>query len=400
MNVPFSNQKEKLKSIILLGFLLRLGFLIVILLIAKGTIEPYFITDDISLERNVLYYINNASSLIDFNTFNSLRLFHQYPFWSFTCCVFGFVFRTSRIARFLNIFLSTGCIYLIYRLCFVISRNEDTALRASKCFAFLPYPIFACCFSIKDVFVTFSVLYILLFLLNVINHEKFKVRSVVFALLLACAVRFTRGAVIETILLSFAIMLIGKLIKDKKFLQSLIIFLICLVFIFVFRNYFISAFTEKIDNYSDTVIGGSTTAGIIKIRSIKDIYKLPFTVLFASLQPMATNIFNLSGTNRFWLHLLSVLNISIYPIAFGNIIYIFRRKKNFLFWLSTGILYCAVIILSLGVFRHYMFLLPIIIINYSLYSENRIEVNYNIGIENLLSFFLFVFVMFYSLLFI
>lgn len=37
-------------------------------------------------------------------------------------------------------------------------------------------------------------------------------------------------------------------------------------------------------------------------------------------------------------------------------------------------MYCAVTTLSLGIFRHYLFLLPLEMINYSLYMENATQV--------------------------
>ena len=42
-------------------------------------------------------------------------------------------------------------------------------------------------------------------------------------------------------------------------------------------------------------------------------------------------------------------------------------------------LHCAAVIMSLGIFRHYLFLVPLLFINYSLYIEENEKVNFMIS---------------------
>lgn len=97
-------------------------------------------------------------------------------------------------------------------------------------------------------------------------------------------------------------------------------------------------------------------------------FRLPVSYFFATLQPFKLHYFVM--TTSFWLTVISLLNISLYPVAISNFLYLFERKHNLLIWLTSLVMYALVISLSLGIFRHYLFLLPIQIINASLYRQN------------------------------
>ena len=97
-------------------------------------------------------------------------------------------------------------------------------------------------------------------------------------------------------------------------------------------------------------------------------FRFPISYFFATLQPFKLHYFTM--TTSFWLTVISLLNISLYPVAISNFLYVFERKHNLLIWLTSLIMYALVISLSLGVFRHYLFLLPVELINASLYRQN------------------------------
>lgn len=354
------------------GLIIRLVVLFVILVICQNIVEPYFISDDVKIDDNVSQYISSAKGIIDFRVFNSLSLNHAYPFWSFVNCVLGKMFNTPYVSRYLNVVLSTVSIYLVYQLTLEITRGtEKTAIRAARLMAFLPYPVFVCCFGIKDIFITVSVLCIYNLLLKILHGKKIRAGYVVLTVLLAIGTRFIRGAVIEFLLLSFLVFLFSYLCKHKKYFWLLFSIVASVIALYLLKDMIMDAFLTKIEDYSDSM-SGSSFISIYKIKKITHIYKLPLAILFATLQPMLTNYFDLSAAgDRIWLQIISLLNISIYPIAIGNFVYIFQKKKEPLFWLSTMIMYSAVLILSLGVFRHYLFLFPIILISYSLYTEKR-----------------------------
>ena len=151
----------------------------------------------------------------------------------------------------------------------------------------------------------------------------------------------------------------------------LLLALVTVLLAYIMSEPIISAFQIKIDNYSSYGLDNAGGISMIRITSFRDLYKLPLTYFFAMLQPIKMDLFSSGTGDSFWLSLMSTLNVSIYPVAIGSFISIFRKKYNFLFWLSTIVIYSAVIILSVGVFRHYMFLLPLEIINYSLVRQHR-----------------------------
>ena len=131
----------------------------------------------------------------------------------------------------------------------------------------------------------------------------------------------------------------------------------------------LQAFERKIDDYGEySLIGDSASFSAANV--LKQFVKLPFTYFFATLQPIKLSFSQFDDTS-WWLNIISYLNISIYPVAIGNFLYIFSKKKNLFFWLSTLIMYCAIIFMVIGVFRHYLFLIPIEMINYSLYKEQQ-----------------------------
>ena len=78
--------------------------------------------------------------------------------------------------------------------------------------------------------------------------------------------------------------------------------------------------------------------------------------------------------------------------------YIFDRKKNIMFWILSFAMYSAVISLSLGVFRHYLFLIPLQMINCALFfdtedKENRVNKKKLVAI---CSFLLLMYFLYYT----
>ena len=61
--------------------------------------------------------------------------------------------------------------------------------------------------------------------------------------------------------------------------------------------------------------------------------------------------------------------MTMYPVAVGAWLYMFSKKHNLFYWLSSFVMFAAVLMLSLGVSRHYLFMLPTHMINYALYME-------------------------------
>lgn len=356
------------KKVIYGGFFIRLFVLLFMLFIAVEWTDPYFITDDIMYERVAEKYLSGARSLIDYSLLSSVVSDFMQPFWPCVMCASAYIFRSIYAGRFINIFLSTFCIKQIYHLTYNISDNEKTALTAAKLFAFLPVTVLTCCFPIKDIFLTFAVLYCFNVFVELQSEKKVTIRKILFSAALLICIYFTRGGVTELLLMFLAVYIVLRFVKARNY--PAIIFTVALisVAVYFFKDSVLESFELKIDDYSDYALmdGGS----FLRIDGLKQLYKLPLSYFFATLQPAKTNLFTL-GSSSWWLNVIAYLNISIYPIAIGNFLYIFSRKKNLFFWLSTLIMYCAIIYLVLGVFRHYLFLIPIEMINFALYKEQH-----------------------------
>lgn len=362
--------KRKLMQIILFAFAIRLIILVFMLTVGQNITHPYFIADDIKYEDTAQYYLDYADSLIDSFLLDEITDVYLEPFWPIVMCISSYIFRTAFAARFINVIISTLCIKVIYDITHSISDNTRTALNAAKLFAFLPVTVLTCCFPIKDIFITLTVLYAFSIFIKVQNSEKIGILKWILCIVGLICTYYTRGAVVELLMVFFLIYFINKFIKAKKYVSTIFIALIAGVLFFFLKDSILDAFSVKIDDYGGY---GSENAGniaFLQINSITQIYKLPFTYFFATLQPIKLNFFAFN-TENLWYSLLTLLNMTIYPVAIANFIYIFLKKHNFIFWLSSFIMYAAVISLSLGVFRHYLFLIPVQIINCSLCLERE-----------------------------
>ena len=358
------------------GFLLRLSLLIFIIYVVNDQISPYYITDDIKYETLARMYMKNASTVIDREYFEILTVGYAEFFWPWIMCITSYIFKTIYVGRFLNIFISSLCIPVLYRITLNISGNKKTALLSAMLFAFLPITFITPCFPIKDIMITFAFLFALDTFLMYQNNQKISLIRLIVCALLLVSIYFSRGAVTELMLILLMIFFLFKYIKEKDAVKLIIASIMILVLALLFGNAVFSEFILKIDQYS---VDADSNVSILKINSIYDIYKLPFSYFFATLQPLNINLFKSLQNSSFWLNLLTYLNISIFPVAIGNFLYIFKKKKNNFFWICTTVLHCAAVIMSLGIFRHYLFLVPLLFINYSLYIEENEKVNFMIS---------------------
>ena len=362
-----TNCPDAVKKIMWGGFFLRLLLLVFMLTIATDWTEPYFISDDINYERIAKIYMNNAGHIIDVTAFDRVAAGFLQSFWPWVMCISAYIFKNIYAGRFINIILSALCIGKTYDLTYNISGNEKTAKLAAKLFAFLPVTVITCCFPIKDIFLTYAVLYVFNTFVEFQNGKKITISHIVICALLLTGIYFTRGAVTELMLLFFAIFFIQRFIKNRNYFAFVLGIIVCAALIFVFKDKVLEAFDTKLDDYSKySLMEGGTSA--IRMSSVTQLYKMPFAYFFATLQPIKLNL-SFDENSSWWLNIISYLNISIYPVAIGNFIYIFCKKRNFFFWISSLVMYCAIIYLVLGVFRHYLFLIPVEMINYALYRE-------------------------------
>ena len=386
------------RATVLIGFVLRLVMLCIIIYALDGIWDIYYIEDDKKYEELAAVYRANAHGLFDMELFEDLTIGYAATFWPFVMCMTAKIFNTIYVGRFINVILSTICIAFTYSLCYEVSENKTTALTAARLFAFLPLPILVSCFPIKDNFIMMGTMYAFYIFVRVQSGRKVSVPQFALLTILLICIRLSRGAVTELLLVYFLVYYLQKLYKAKKYLAGVLLLMVAAAVLFVFRDSIFASFSTKVDTYGNYAADEAVGLNAIRVTGISDIYKLPLAYAFAMLQPMKMELFVLGNDVRPWRTVMGYTNVAMYPIAIGSWLYMFVKKHNLFYWLSTFVMFSAVIMLSLGVSRHYLFLLPTHMINYSLYMD---ETNANFKNRRSLiilgTFALFVLVFCYSL---
>lgn len=364
-----SIQKSNIRKLLLGSLFVRLIACAAVLIIGNIIGELYFISDDINYEKMALDYLLIASSPIDAEAFVSVGASgYLQLFWPYVMCITAYIFKTIYTARFINVILSVIAVKYVYDLTYAVSENERTAMRAAKLYAFLPYPVISCCFPIKDIFLTVAVLSAFTLFVKFQKNQKVRLSGVIIFALLMIGAYFARGGVVEVLGLFFMIFVFKRFYDNKNTFALILSVLLAILALVFLGEYIIEAFAIKVEDYGEVANAGS----LMQIGSIYEIYKLPVTYFVTSMMPVTFKVFGESDLS-IWYQIMTHANLSLIPIAVGNFMYIFCKKKNFLFWISSLTMYCAVIILSSGVFRHYMFLFPIAIVNFSMYMEENTD---------------------------
>lgn len=104
----------------------------------------------------------------------------------------------------------------------------------------------------------------------------------------------------------------------------------------------------------------------LNINGIRDIYKLPFTYMFSVIMPISLNN-EIVG----WADIIGHINIIMVFISTGSLMYAFMYKRTPLVYWACIAYYLVSIVASLGIFRHYFSLLPIIYLAFSEFYFNR-----------------------------
>ncbi len=363
----------ELRTTVFLGFLLRLLVLLLITVALNNVWDLYFIEDDKKFEELAAIYRANANGVLDWELFEDLTIGYMQRFWPFVICVSTKLFGYLYTGRVINIILSTICIPITYRLCYEVSENEKTALTAARLFAYLPFPILVSCFPIKDIYIMMSIMYAFYIFVRVQSGRKVSAFQYVLLIALLVGVYLSRGAVTELMLIFFLIYYLQKLYREKKYLATLFLLMGAVVIFVAFRSAILSSFATKMDTYGNYGAEEASGLNALRVTSIADIYKLPLAYAFSMLQPMKLELFMVGDDARPWRTVMGYINMTMYPVAVGAWLYMFSKKHNLFFWLSSFVMFSAVIMLSLGVFRHYLFMLPIHMINFSLYMEKTNE---------------------------
>lgn len=378
--------KGKIKGIIVAALLIRLVVLFVIFVItpewSTGFLSNTFVQDDVRYEMGAIRYAETAASLIDANAFANAyasygdnvgmtqNIFSVTPLWYWTVCFLYYIFRNVIAVRIFNILCSVASVYYLYKLT-CLNYSEQTATKAARLLAFLPYPVVFSCFSYKDNFIMVLTIFLIYQTLKFRINRKMNIKTTVQIVLCSLSLLLLRGglsAILIVICLIIGFISKDKILSKKHLVRRLLlaIFAIAIAAFILARES--SSILYKMQYYisarSNSDLGGIS---LVTITGFRDIYKLPLAFIFAIIMPIG-----FTGHISTWAELISIFNICMAPVAVGSVIDLFRHKKEE--WIVIGsllIYYCLSIIASIGIYRHYFSLIFIPILLYSHFQCNK-----------------------------
>lgn len=349
----------ELYKILIWALILR----VILFLIVINTSDPFIIVDDRNYEEIAVTYLKLAHSIWDFSAVNATGGDgYLQVFWPYVVCVFTKLLNTVYAGRILNIFLSLLIIVQTYKLTVLITGKHKRGLLAARLMAFLPYPLIFSVFNIKDFYIMFGVIYTFKLLVLWQYGWEVRVRQVILSIGLLMGVYWARGGVVEFIAIISGIFLAFRYYKRRQYAWLCFIAFMAILLIFNLWDEIVGAFDIKLDTYGDVALMANGLK-MIQMRSPAEIYKLPFQYLFSILSPMTISYFSIFSDFS-WNTLLALCNVTVYPISFGCLFYLFMKKHNALFYFVTFTVYIIITAMVLAISRHYFFLFFLNVINF------------------------------------
>ena len=379
--------KNKILFIILTSLLLKFIILYLVNLFSDQ-FSLYFMNDGVFHDDNKYYlvgeyYLENSKILFDENFFsratfnvghNTQNSSENLRFWIVS--LFSYTFRSAKILNYLVIFISSLNIYLIY----IFGKkffSLKTGLITASLYAFMPYSLIFSVFIFKDHLIITIVILILNLIASIFYNEKIRIVDIILGVLSIIFLNSLRAGLVNIIILFIIFSLFFRIFK-KRNRMNLISLIIGSLAIFMFffalsdlilENYDTAIY--KLNSYVNANRFDNTSLSLIGMNSVLEIYKFPFAFSFSLIMPLNLN-FNISS----WLDIVSFINFISIPISAGTLIYLlFHKKRKPLIVLTILVLNIGSLFVSLAIFRHYYYLLPL---NYLLFSEYIIEKKNNI----------------------
>lgn len=390
---------KKMRTIIGAFFVRIIVLLIIILLIKEipafgfmGNSPDY---DDYRYDQGAVLYSQDADSIVDIQTFT--RIYDNWGDWTghhlsdplrwgwlwyWICCILVYITKTRWSIRILNIFLAIFTVKYIYdAVDNAYSRNA--AEIAARLWAFLPYPVIFSCFAYKDSLVAFCLTYLISKFVKIKKDRATTKGEIIGIVIVSTIFIFTRSGLSELFIAICVFYLFSDQIRAKMNLKYFIAFIVILIIAaaVIWRIWGIVMF--KYSAYVTPSATESTGLGsLVKVTSLRDLWKLPLAFVFAILQPIGINLDNLT-----WYAIVCLLNFLMCPIAIAAV---FGIKSSFeynrsLFWVMM-IYYLIVVSTSVLISRHLFSALPIPIIFASNYytSGSRNSISIYLGMTLLL----------------
>jgi 4-amino-4-deoxy-L-arabinose transferase-like glycosyltransferase len=392
-----------LRKVLIISISLKILILITISLLKNGDIGGYntnsIESDDVRYETGALYYSQNANSIIDEEVFTyAFEQFGDYTgysesfsFWYWFVCIVTYLFKYTFVLRIINILFSALTAYYIYKLGSILF-NKKAGKYALIIYSFNPYFLFFPLFLYKDQFI--ALIMVQLFYYLYIYFTSNKKKYLFYVLIVLSLITFLRSGF--SILLIASVLVLSfirekeysnrfKLKKVFYFLLILIIFIFCATFYFIdnfdiIQRKLLAYVIERANSESDTI-------AMFQISSLSDFYKLPFSFIFALLQPinLTSKILSVSG-------FVGVINLFGIFLASGNILALFDKKiRGLNFTWIINALFIITLITSLGISRHYYFMLPFYVIFLSAYIIKGINLRKTLLSSLILAFLIGVY---------
>lgn len=367
-------QKTILK-IILLSFAIKVVILLLVQLFSPN-FGFFFMNDGVFHDDDKYFivardYLSNSTSIFDIvafrNATNLVGHYSQYSsenLWFWTVSIFAYIFKWLPSLNFLVILISSINIYLIYYLGKKFY-SIKTGILAAKLYAFMPYPLIFSVFIFKDHLIITAFLFFLLFLFSLFYEPKIKFIHIFVGLLGLILFSQLRQGLSDILILITIIAFGYRLIKRQhysSFIAYSILSIATLIILLSISDNLYSSVIYKINAYVNYSRFDDTSLSLIGMNRLSDIYKFPATYVVSIIMP-----FNLGQQIDSWFNLVSYINIISIPIASGLIIYMIInvKKRRLLYWVVIFIT-VGTLFVSLAIFRHYFFLLPI---HYLFFSE-------------------------------
>jgi len=362
------------------AFFVRLIIILLIFLLQNylgtGFMTDVVYHDDVKYADCGLIYSQTAKSLIDVDAFNSAALSVGHNarstylnFWFWFVSIVTYITKSIWVIRIINAGFAAYTVKFIYQLAKNMC-SDSCATLSAKLFAFLPYSCIFSCFIFKDQLVMLYVVYIVLQISKYRQNQRLEFLNILFTVISLAIIHYSRSGLAEIMLVVIVVSILINFFKTKNKnakIVSAFLFVAAFILLFNHMDYIVNTLMEKYYAYVITGRYSTATIGIVGLKSFKEFYKFPVAYLFALIQP-----FSLNKPLDSWISINSYLNITLIPIAIGNLLYLFFTKKGdrYLYWAMLAI-YFGAIILSLGIFRHYYFILPFSIINFSDYYNKK-----------------------------
>lgn len=351
----FIKKNENILLFFAFAILIRLSMLTVYYLF-QDTLGTYLYIDDWKYENYAMIYSNISNGLFDLDAMNQTdsiiggvkvaQFFFRYN------AVLYKLTNSTFLLRFSNVLISSAVVFPLNSLTREVI-SDKAANIATLLYIILPYHVIMSVFVFKDIMMVFFFTSALYFVVRYFKTGKLNIIGLFFSLLPLPWIRDGLALFVLLLLFLFSFFRFYDRNKNLRVLFVIAAPIVLMVLLFVFRDTF-NLLLSRVEFYMENgrVEGGGIN--FIRIDTLAQLYKLPFTWIFSTFFPISTDIYWTQ-----WSDIIMNFNYTLLLISPAYILYMIFQKKSkieWLFFLSLLGLHLAVITLVINIPRHYYFL--------------------------------------------